>query len=295
MRRPLLLAALLAGSLLASPALADVTVRYRPVLPDSAPAEIRANPPTMTVAADDAGHARMEMQAPGSAGAPGASRPGVAFITREGTRYVALNGPGPAMQMVARQDDVLALVSQFAAPLLQGSAREGARMAMQQRVEIHPVGPETVNGVRGNLYRVVMVMGETRSPPLEIVVATDPRLAPVSREFASLAESMRPTVVSLLGGEPQAYMAFRGLMGLGAPLRIGDQVRIDSVSTEDVPDSQFALPGPVMSREQLQQMATMMMGMMRQGQGAGGRPPGGVPMPHMVPPVPPSPPPPTPR
>lgn len=284
MRRPLLIAALV-GTFLATPALADVTVRYRPVLPATAPADVRASPPTMTVAADDAGHARIEMQAPGSPGAPGAPRPGVALISRDGVRYVALNGPGPAMQMVARQDDVLALVSQFAAPLLRGSAQDGVRMAMQQRVEIHPVGPEVVNGVQGNLYRVVMVMGETRSPPLEIVVATDPRLAPVGREFASLAESLRPTVVSLLGGEPQAYMAFRGLMGLGAPLRIGNEVRIESVSTEDVADSQFALPGPVMTREQLQAMAGMMMGMMRQGQGM--HAPGA----HPAPPPPPATPP----
>jgi hypothetical protein len=229
----------------------------------------------------------MEMQAPGSPGAPGASRPGVAFITREGTRYVALNGPGPGMQVVARQEDVLALVAQYAAPLLRGSAQEGVRMAMQQRVEIQPVGPEIVNGVQGNLYRVVTIMGETRSPPMEIVVATDPRLAPIGREFSSLAESMRPTLVSLLGGEPQAYMAFRGLMGLGAPLRIGNEIRIDSVSTEDVPDSQFALPGPVMSREQLQQMATMMMGMMRQGGGMHGMPrPGAPPAPAPSPPPP---------
>lgn len=279
MRRSLLLAAL-AGSLLGTPALADVTVHYRPVLPESAPADIRTNPPTMTVAADEAGHGRIEMLAPA---APGTPRPGVALITREGVRYVALNGPGPGMQMVARQEDVLALVSQFAAPLLRGSAQEGVRMAMQQRVEIQPVGPETVSGMQGNLYRVVMVTGETRSPPVEVVVATDPRLAPVSREFAGLAESLRPTVVSLLGGEPQAYMAFRGLMGLGAPLRIGNEVRIESVSLDDVPDSQFALPGPVMSREQLQQMATMMMGMM--GRGAGAHPPGAPPAPPAAPPA----------
>jgi hypothetical protein len=284
MRRPLLLAALV-GSFLATPALADVTVRYRAVLPDSAPANIRQNPPTLTVAADGAGQARIEAVQPGVPVAPGGPRPpGVALITREGVGYMALNGPGPGMQVVARVDDVLALVSQYAAPLLRGSAREGLRQVMQQRVEIVPVGPETVSGVQGNLYRVVLVMGETRSPPVEIVVATDPRLAPVGREFARFAESLRPTVVSLLGGEPQVYMAFRGLMGLGAPLRIGNQMRIDMVSTDDVPDSQFALPGPVMSREQLQQMATMMMGMMRQGQGphAPGAPP--APPPPATPP-----------
>jgi hypothetical protein len=66
-------------------------------------------------------------------------------------------------------------------------------------------------------------------------------------------------------------------MGLGAPLRIGDHVRIDSISTDDVPDSQFALPGPVMNREQLQQIASMLMGMMGRGRGAGAHPPGAPP------------------
>ena len=283
MRRLLLLAAFV-GSMLATPALADVTVRYRALLPDSAPAEMRANPPTLTVSADGAGQARMEILQPGVPPTGATRPPGIAFITREGVGYIALNAPGGAMNIVARVDDALALVSQFAAPLLQGSAREGAQMVMRQRVEIHPVGPETVAGVQGNLYRVVLISGETRSPPVEIVVATDPRLAPVGREFARLAESMRPTVTSLLGGEPQAFMAFRGLMGLGAPLRIGNEVRIDSVSMDDVPDSQFALPGPVMSREQLQQMVGMMMGMMRQGPGAGARPPGTPPAPPATPP-----------
>lgn len=267
MRRPLILAAI-AGCLLATPALADVTVRYRAVLPEGAPANVRQNPPTLTVSADEAGQARMEMVAPGITGGEGALPPSVAFITRENVGYVALAAPGGAMQLVARMDDVLALFSQFAAPLLQGSAREGAQMALQQRVEIQPVGRETVNGVAGNLYRVVMINGETRSPPVEIVVATDPRLAPIGREFYRLVDSMRPTVTTLLGSEPQLYAALRGLMGLGAPLRIGNEFRIDSVSTDDVPDSRFALPGPVMTREQLQQMAVMMTGMMRQGQGA---------------------------
>ena len=285
MRRPLLLAAI-AGCLLAPPALADVTVRYKAVLPGSAPENVRQNPPTLTVSADGAGQARLEMAAPGTPAGAGDRPPSVALITREGVGYAALAAPGGAMQIVARMEDVLALAGQFATPLIRGgSLQDGARQAMQQRVEIHPVGPETVNGVRGNLYRVVMVTGDTRSPPLEIVVATDPRLVPIGQEFARLAESARPTVVSLLGGEPQAFAAFRGLMALGAPLRLGNEMRIDSVSTEDVPDSQFALPGPVMSREQLQQMATMMTGMMRQGPGA--RPPGAAPGASPTPPPPP--------
>lgn len=265
MRRPLLIAAL-AGTLLATPALADVTVRYRAVLPEGAPANVRENPPTMTVSADGAGQARMEMSAPGGP-AGGAGQPGFALISREGVTYLSANGPQPGMQIITRMDDAMAVISQVARPLLQGSARDGLRQVMQQRVEITPVGPEIVSGVRGNLYRVAVVMGETRTPPVEIVVATDPRLAPVGQAFSGLFESMRPMVTSLLGGEPQAYMAMRGLAGLGAPLRIGNHVRLESVSTEDVPDNRFAVPGPVLTRDQLQQIVGMMMGMMRSGQG----------------------------
>ena len=230
----------------------------------------------------------MEMTAPG-APAAGARQPAVAFITREGVTYIAASGPQPGMQIVTRMDDALALASQFARPLLQGSARDGLQQVMRQRVEITPVGPEAVAGVQGNLYRVVVVTGETRTPPVEIVVATDPRLAPVGQAFSGLFESMRPTLVTLMGGEPQVYMAVRGLAGLGAPLRIGNQIRVDSVSTDDVPDSRFALPGPVMTREQLQAMMGMMMGMMQQ-HGQNMHPPGTA-TPVPVPPAPPAPPP----
>src|ERR1700754_3019389 len=103
MRRPLLLAALI-GTFLATPALADVTVRYRAVLPDSAPANVREHPPTMTIAVDGAGQARWEMAAPGTP-AEGSRQPSIALITREGVGYFAMNGPQPGMQIVGRIDD----------------------------------------------------------------------------------------------------------------------------------------------------------------------------------------------
>lgn len=268
MRRSLLLAAL-AATVLATPALADVTVRYRAVLPATAPANVRESPPTLTVSADGTGQARIEMAAPGTP-APGSRQPSVALITREGVGYFALNGPMPAMQIVGRIEDAFAVGAQLAQPILQGPARTHVAQVMSQRVEITPVGPETVSGIQGNLYRIVIVSGETRTPPVEMVVATDPRLAPVGQEFVRLIESVRPTVVAVAGGEPQLYTALRGMFGLGAPLRIGNEFRVDSVSTEDVPDSQFALPGPVLSREQLQQMAGAMMGFMGPRQGGEG-------------------------
>jgi hypothetical protein len=283
MRRPLLLAALVAA-MLPTPALADVTVRYRARSPAGAPAATRANPPSLTISADDAGRARWEMAAPGTPAA-GARQPSVALIAREGVGYFALNGPQPGLQIVGRVDDAFAIGMQFAAPILQGPARATVAQVMGQRVEIIPVGPETVSGIQGNLYRIILVNGETRSPPMEVVVATDPRLAPIGREFVRMVESVRPTLVAMAGSEPQVYAALRGMMGLGAPLRIGAEMRIDSLSMDDVPDSRFALPGPVMSRGQLQMMMGAMMGMMGQQHGAGhpespATPPGNAANPH---------------
>jgi hypothetical protein len=280
MRLSLLLAAL-AGTFLATPALADVTVRYRASLPAAAPAGAGENPPMLTIAADGSGQARWEIAAPGRP-APGARQPSIALIAREGVGYFAMSGPQPGMQIVGRVDDAFAIGAQLAGPVLQGPARATVTQVMGQRVEITPVGPETVSGIQGNLYRIVIVNGETRTPPLEMVVATDPRLAPIGQEFVRMVESVRPTVVSVAGGEPQVYTALRAMFTLGAPLRFGNEIRIDSVNTDDVPDSQFGLPGPVMSREQLQQMATMMMGMMGRGQGM--HPPG-APGAHPAPPA----------
>ncbi|HTU12376.1 MAG TPA: hypothetical protein VMG08_15900 [Allosphingosinicella sp.] len=292
MRRPLILA-ILAGTFLATPALADVTVRYRAVLPAAAPAEVRADPPALVIAASDSGHSRLEVMAPGAAPGmppipPGGQKPSVAFITRDNVDYLALNGPGPGLQLVTRLDDALALLTQMAVPLLQGSAREGIQQVMQQRVEIHPVGPETVEGIQGNLYRLVLVNGEVRSPPLEMVVATDPRLAPAGRALVRTVDAMRGTVVAVTGGEPQVYAAIRAMFTLGAPLRIGQVMRVETVSMADVPDERFALPGNVLSREQLQQTVGMMMGMMR----PGARPPGmpGAPSSPAPPPAPATPP-----
>ncbi|HEV7659604.1 MAG TPA: hypothetical protein VGO55_07130 [Allosphingosinicella sp.] len=277
-----------------APALADITLRYRVVIPQTAPPEARQNAPTMTIDADDAGHARIEMSAPAGAahppGAPPAAAgdraPSVALITREGVGYLALRGPQAGQELVAPQDDALALMTPLAAGMASGSAQTGVQEMMRQRIEVLPVREETVAGLRGQVYSVVVISGETRSPPVEIVVSNDPRLAPAGRELVRLVESLGPTFVTVMGGEPPVYGAIRTLLGHGTPVRIGDFLVLDSFDTNDIPDSRFALPGPILTREQLGQI----MGAM-----AGGRAPGAEGPPPQVPPAPrASPPPPLP-
>jgi hypothetical protein len=261
----------------AAPATADVTVRYRAVVPPTAPAQARENPPGLTITTGDDGQGRIEMLAPGGPpGAPGARPPSAALITRAGVTYIALNGPQPGQQIVARLEDALALLTPMASGLAAGSAAGGVQEMMAQRAEIVAGGAETVAGVRGNLHRLVLVNGETRSPPVEIVLSSDARLAPAGRELVRLLDSLRPAVVAVMGGEPPPFASMRALLATGTPLRIGNQLVLDSFSTEDVPDSRFDLPGSVMTREQLQQIMAMMMG---------GRRPGGDSPPASAPPA----------
>ena len=131
---------------------------------------------------------------------------------------------------------------------------------------------------------MVVISGETRSPPIEIVVSNDPRLAPAGRELVRLVDSLRPTLAAVMGGEPPVYGAIRTLLGHGTPLRIANVFVLDSFDTNDIPDSRFALPGPVLTREQLGQIMGGMMGGSRP-PGAGGPPPGA---PQAPPPPPPA-------
>jgi hypothetical protein len=286
--RMLLAIVALIGLGASAPASADVTVRYR-AIPATPPAQPRENAPGLTITADDSGQARIEVSGPGG-GPPGARPPSVALITRQGVVYVALNGPQPGQQIVARLEDALALLTPMASGLAAGSARGGVQQMMGQRLEIVPAGAETVAGVRGDLYRVVLVSGETRSPPVEIVLSRDARLAPAGRELVRLLDSLRPTLAAVMGGEPPPFASIRTLLGRGTPLRIGNQLVLASFSNDDVADSRFDLPGPVMTREQLQQMMGAMMG---------GRPPAGAgsqaPPPAPVPAPPPGPAPPNPQ
>ena len=54
-----------------------------------------------------------------------------------------------------------------------------------------------------------------------------------------------------LGTMPPAVTQVQQLLARGTPLRLADAFRLRSVSTDPIPDSAFALPGPVLTRAQL--------------------------------------------
>lgn len=185
------------------------------------------------ILADDRGRARVVV---------GAGHGGMAFMTRDNVGYALDQGQRGS---VGRQEDLLALIA---------VGRHGAMNRMmierlaRQRAEIVRAGTETIAGVTGDVYRVTLIEGGTRSPPLEIVISTEPRLAPVGRELLRFYDSLRAPVVAAAGSVPQPYAAIRALLARGTPLRFGG-MRLQSIESRTFTDEMAALPGPVLSRE----------------------------------------------
>jgi hypothetical protein len=268
MRKSLLLLAIAAFGL-SSAAMADVTARYvitppaRPAT-EGAPAPASSGPPaTFIFSADDHGQARIEAQGAGQ---------NPTLITREGVGYAVL--PSPQGPLVARQSDLIAFGAQIMDAMRAGAGETppagspAAHMAAMAtaRLEVVERGSETVAGVRGIVYAVTIVMGERRMGPIEIVLSTDPNLAPVGVEMLRTVDSLRQPIAAIMGADPPVFASARGLLGRGTPIRIGDTFRLAAVSNEPVPAAQFVLPGPVLS-------AGEMMARMSAGRAAAAAPP----------------------
>jgi hypothetical protein len=195
--------------------------------------------------ADDRGRVR---------GAIGAGHGGIRFLTRDNVGYfIELD----AQDNAGRQEDMLALLAAsrhgpINRPMIERLAR--------QRAEIVRAGTETIAGVTGDVYRLVLIEGETRAPPVEIVISAAPRLAPVGRELLRFYDSLRAPIVAVAGSAPQPYVAVRELMARGTPLRFGG-MRLKSIESRQLTEDMVALSGPIMSREAF--TALLMAGPMR--------------------------------
>lgn len=242
---------------LSSPALADVTARY---------GGTGKYAPTMNFAVAESGQVRAE------AGPPNNASERVMLIRREGVDYVsAADAQG---RFVGRKDDFFAIADETIRTAMPQSARDALRALADIRIAIVEGGMETVAGRQGRLYRITMAAppeprpaaaqtGEdpeddvepAAPPPLEVVISEDPELAPVGREMARLFDSANGLVDAVMGTTPALIGQIRDLLARGTVIRVGDQFRLRSVSTDAVPDSAFALPGPVLTRAQLRARA----------------------------------------
>lgn len=166
---------------------------------------------------------------------------GVALLTRDGIGYMLLDEDGAGLQ-----EHLLAAL--MANP--RGAEwRARAELLRSRRLEIEPGGTERVAGVEGRVYRLRLVEGAVRSPYYDVVISTDPRLAPVGREMLRFYDTLRAPLLGVTGTEPQPYVAFRGLLAQGTPIRLGRHYRLREIRSEEVPTRLFVLPGPVLERD----------------------------------------------
>ena len=227
MRLPLILFGLFAAAL-ATPAAADMTITYAPDSPGGR---------GLVIEVDDAGRIRAE------------NGPGQMLIMRDGDIYVVT--PGEETPTVARIDDFLAV------------AEEGARAFRQSgflrlpspdtHYRLNDRGPQTVGSWPGTLLAIEQVGPHDPELDAQWVVSSDPALAEPGRIVLRVLDVMARLAHALVGDSPPEFMArLNEVRSRGALLRIVRQYRLESVGTDPVPASRFELPGPVLTREQLQ-------------------------------------------
>ena len=238
MRRLIALFALLACGL-ASAAWADVTVRYK----------VEGGGPTIRIAAADGGNLRLQAFGPDGRSLGG-------LITRDGVGYIV--GKDAGGLWVARQDDLMALFAQ----MMGGPGGRQGIAAMQGvfggEYRISEGGPATVGGRQGTIYRIAAVRanpGPGGPPPMEIVMSSDPDIAPAGRELARLLNVSVGALSGALGSTPDMIAKVGEVLARGTPLKAGP-LTLDSVSAAPIPAGSFDLPAPVLSRDAL--MARLM-------------------------------------
>jgi hypothetical protein len=219
---------------LAGPAYGDVTARY---------AGNGAQSPSAVIAVDESGQVRAEV------GPAGSDDQGAVLITRGGVAYlVASDASG---RFVGRQDDILAVFSQVMDGAIDAQGRTAIRGLAEARFEVREGGSETVGGRQGRVYTIAPAAGAEGGPSVDIVVSVDPDLEPVGREMNRLLGSASGAVSPVIGATPDMVVKIREVLARGTAIRVGDFLRLQSVSAEPIPDSAFDLPGPVLTRAQL--------------------------------------------
>jgi hypothetical protein len=251
MRRLLIWFGLVA--LFAAPALADITLRYN----------VRGQAAKQIVlSATGDGRARLD------------SGDGGVLIARDGTGYfISRDAQG---EFVGRQEDALAIMTAFMAAIVamipdepQGQMA-GFRAMAEAPYEVRAGARETVGGREGVVHTIAPAAGG-QGPTLEIVLASDADLEPVGRELRRLIGMAHGPAATILGQSPDILRELEALFARGVPIRIGDQFTLASASADPLPESAFALPGPVLSLEALQgRMQLMAMPMPAPSAGASG-------------------------
>ncbi len=214
--RPLLLILLLA--MIAQPAVAAVTIRYAPDVPDA---------PSFVIEADDNGNVRAE------------DSNGQLLIIRGSEIWVA--APPASDRLMVRMEDAMAVVAERRVP---GPAAPVRHRLIER-------GAQQVGRWQGLLYWIDPQPPAGSQRRTEIVIGTDPALAAAARAYARVDAAYVRASTALFVRPPTDFPTHSAaLVARGLPLRITGLRRLESVTEGPVPLARFSPPGRVLTRDE---------------------------------------------
>lgn len=169
----------------------------------------------------------------------------LSILTRGGQGYMI--GPGANGPEVCRVEDLATVTSEHLSKL-------DPQFRAQMEAHIQPLilvlkGTETINGRTGDAYYLQLPQGGLSPKPV-VVISHDPALAPLGRAMATqfrmsmkLAAQMMPDAV---------FQSMLDTLEKGAPLLFSG-AELQTVSAAPIAASEFAIPAPVMTLDQVRQ------------------------------------------
>jgi hypothetical protein len=241
------IAAAAAAMLLGSPALADITAHYvmpggmgrltvdatgkkgTTVTEDKAPAAAQPRA-AMTVEINDKGDTRLS---------EGNKH---AFLTLGGVGYLIESDL--AGTFAVREDDWIAVQLEGVAAIGKDNQQPGD----PTRYVLVSKGSETVAGRTGTVW-ALRSAGRAEAS-FDAVLSADPDLAPVGRAIAAQFALSSRMMKLMLGSVPDFMAKTEEMLGKGAVIRLSRMLRLDRVSHDPIPPSEFVLPAVVLTKDQ---------------------------------------------
>lgn len=151
---------------------------------------------------------------------------------------------------VARLQDVATAFDTALPPIFGQLFGAAARATPAHPARIENLGPRTVNGRPGVAYRLSSSGSDGMSA--ELVVSTDPALAPVGRAMGRFTEATMVMLRPLFGAATAGMVTdMRAVFALGTPLSSKRGLTLKSVETADVPAARLALPAKPQTVEEI--------------------------------------------
>lgn len=167
------------------------------------------------------------------------------ILTRGGQGYMI--HPGATGPEVSRVEDLATVTSEHLSKLdPQFRAQMAARI---QPMVLVMKGTETINGRTGDAYYLQLGQGGLSPKPI-VVISHDPALAPLGR-----AMTMQFRMSMKMAAQMMPDAAFQPMLATlekGTPLLFAG-AELQTISTAPIAASEFALPAPVMTLDQVRQ------------------------------------------